>query len=134
VGIRFRVRQAYPVITVLVLGAGMVLHGYALLRGREALLRDLFTPEFDIALSVPMTFAAVCYWWFIREVSFRTLADRIAYDITAVYLTGSVPLHVRTVVTWDTHYVKQFPGWYSWFIWPIMLVLALFALRIEFKP
>src|SRR5437868_11886267 len=96
-------RRAYPLVTVLMLVTGMFVHVYALARGREALFRDLFTPVFDITLAIPMTLAAIAYWWFRKEAPLPTRADRVAYYITAVYFTVSVPLHVQTAVTWNSH-------------------------------
>jgi len=110
----------------------MTIHVFALLHGHAAVQQKLLTPTIDMIFSVPMTFVAVCFWWFRREVSFRTLADRIAYYVVAVYFTFSVPLHVQTMVTRNTSYIDAFPGWYSWFILPIMVTLFVFLLRIRF--
>jgi hypothetical protein len=128
-----RFERLYPRVTTAVLIFGASLHVYSIVFGHEKLLRDFFTPPVDIALSIPMTFAGVCYWVYLKRVDFRNLVEKCVYFVTGFYVAASIPLHIRTLVTWDTSYINRFPESYSYFILPVMLVLSVFAWRVRFK-
>ncbi len=111
----------------------MCLHVYGIAFGRAELLRNVFPPAFDVALSLPMTFCAVCFVVFRKETAPRTSVERGLYFFIAFYLWISVPLHIRTLVTWDTHYIERFPEWYTFIILPLMLMMLVVCLRVRFK-
>lgn len=47
-------------------------------------------------------------------------------------LIVSVPIHLRTAVTWSTGYLTAFPTWYSIVEIPMFLVLVLMVSRLRF--
>jgi hypothetical protein len=121
-------------ISSLVFCTGIFLHVVGLVCGRPYLIEHIYTPNMDAFFAVPMTFAAVCYWWFRGLVFFSSPVRKVFYYWTAVYLTASVPLHIRTVVVQDTSFIFSFPSWYSYFIIPVMALLSYFSWTTRFKP
>lgn len=116
-------------LAALVLGTGISLHTARLVFGTDWLLQNVLTPAFDMALAVPMTFAALCMWAFRSRVQFTGRAHRVLYYVVAVYFTGSLPLHIQTFVTGSTEYIRVFPMWFSFVIIWVQLGFAIVMWR-----
>jgi len=120
----------YAIATTLI--AGMYLHVTGLFIGRELLLRYVLTPAFDMAFAMPMTYGGIVSWIVWKRVVHPSWWHRVVYGFLAVYFTLSIPLHIRTFFTQRTDYILAFPGWYSYFILPVMVGLLIFTLRLHF--
>lgn len=122
----------YAAMTTLMMG--IALHVTSLLIGRERFLRFVLTPEVDILLAIPMTYAGITGWLAWRRVVHRSRWHRIVYGFLVVYFTISIPVHVQTVVTGRIdRIIRLFPEGYSQILLPVLLALAVFVRGLQFK-
>jgi hypothetical protein len=49
-----------------------------------------------------------------------------------LFLLGSVLIHGRTVVTWDTSYINAFPAWYPYLAVSYLALILVFCLTRRF--
>ena len=107
--------------TVVVLAVGILLHVTRLIAGAEVLTTRVLTPALDGAFGLVMAYAALTGWLIWRRVEYRSHRHKVVHAAVLVYLTVSVPLHVRSFLTDDVaDLVGLFPPWYS----VLFLVLA----------
>jgi hypothetical protein len=121
----------YSAIATLI--AGMYLHITGLFIGRELLLQYVFTPWFDAALALPMTYTAVAGWLSWRKVDHRGMAHAIIYTLVCLYMTISVPLHIQTYLTWSTEWLRFISERSTLIVLPWQLFLIVFVWRLRFK-
>lgn len=123
---------SFRVAALVTLWTGLVLHASSLPLGREEFVERMFTPTFDLLLSLPMTFAGIAGWILWRRTRTVSRFHRIAHGFMLVYFSVSIPIHLRTLFTWRTDYVLGFPSWYSLVIVPLLIGLTLSVLALEF--
>ena len=121
------------VAAVVTLVLGIYAHVTRLFIGTDLLLQDVYTPAYDMVLALPMTYAALTGWLTWRRVEHPNRRHQIAYGFLLVYFTASVPLHVQTLVSRRTDYIRAFPEWYSWLILPVMIGLLVLAWRLRYR-
>jgi hypothetical protein len=102
----------FHVASVVTLATGIVLHGSRLFVGPEAFSRTIFTPLVDSIFAVPMIIAGVAMLMLWRRAILPSLPEKIVYGFVTIFFLGSMVLHARTILTWDTSYVNVFPSWY----------------------
>jgi hypothetical protein len=110
---------------------GAALHSTNLALGPDRLVREVFTPSVEIFFAALMIFTSIAGWsvWKKFEGSRFT---RVFYGFTLVFITLSIPIHVRSVVTWSTRWVHAFPRWYSVAEVPLFVVLTWGVSRLRF--
>ena len=80
-----------------------------------------------------MTFAGIAGWVLWKRVQFRAMWEKAADLAMLVYFTTSIVLHLRTFVTWETSYVLASPDWYSVPVLWLMVLMAVFTVRLRFE-
>jgi hypothetical protein len=123
---------SFRVAALVTLWTGLVLHASSLPLGREAFVERMFTPTFDLLLSIPMTFAGVVGWLLWRRTRTVSPVHGFVHGFMLVYFSISIPIHLRTLFTWRTDYVLGFPSWYSLVILPLLIGLTVSVLKLEF--
>lgn len=121
----------YAAIVTLI--TGMYLHVTSLFIGRDLLRQYILTPEFDMLLAIPMTYAGIVGWLSWKQVSFDSRWKKFLYGFIVVYFTISIPIHVQTYLTQSTDYINTFPGWYSYFILVLMTAMVIFVWNLTYK-
>jgi hypothetical protein len=100
--------------------------------GLEEFVRVVFTPPIDIAFGL----------WIIVPATTGLLSWRryagglglcIVYGFAMFILLISVPLHLQTIFTWNTHYLIAFPFWYSAIEVPMFFGLAFAMTRLKLR-
>jgi hypothetical protein len=124
----------FRALTLVTLWTGAVLHISSLPLGRERFVEVMLTPLFDAVFAIPMTLAGVVGWLLLPRAIFRARWERVVYVAMLLYLTLSIVIHLRTLVTWDTSYVLAFPSWYSLPILVLFGLLTAFTIRQRFRP
>ncbi len=115
-------------LTILI-GFGM--HLYRVVFGDDMALRYVVTPESDLLLMVPMTYAAITGILSYRRMVFANRVHRIALTAALGYITLSVPLHIYVAfVLRDVSFYVHMAGY--WFSYLLLIVvypafLTLFA-------
>lgn len=128
-------RQGYyfRYAAMLTLVMGISLHVVSLLIGRERFLQFVLTPEVDILLAIPMTYAGITGWLAWKRVVHRSRLHRIVYGFLVIYFSISIPVHAQTIVTGRTdRIIRLFPEGYSLAILPVLLALLIFVWRLQF--
>lgn len=112
-------------------GVGAVVHTARVIVGREQWVRDYFTPPVDITFGALILVAAIPGVMLWRRYSGRR-AGRLGYAFAMLMLLVSVPLHLRTLLTWSTDYLIPFPVWYSLIEIPLFIGLSYMVTRLSF--
>lgn len=121
----------YAAIATLV--SGMYLHITSLFIGRDLLQQYILTPQFDMLLAVPMTYAGIVGWLSWKQVAFDRGWKKFLYGFILVYFTISIPIHVQTYLTQSTDYINAFPGWYSYLVLALMTGMLMFVWNLAYK-
>jgi hypothetical protein len=121
------------IATIITLIAGMYLHVTSLFIGRDLLKQYILTPQFDILLAIPMTYAGILGWLSWKKVVFDNSWKKFFYGFIMTYFTISIPIHVQTYLTQSTDYIDAFPSWYSYIILVLMTSMLLFIWNIRYK-
>jgi hypothetical protein len=124
----FRVTSAITILT------GMTLHASRLPLGPEVFQQTVFTPLVDSIFAIPMTVAGISMALLWRRAVLTALWEKIAYTVSTVFFLGSIVLHAKTVVTWDTSYVNAFPAWYPYLAVVYLGLIGLFCVTRRFRP
>ncbi len=115
-------------LTILI-GFGM--HLYRVVFGDDMALRYVVTPESDLLLMVPMTYAAITGILSYRRMVFANRVHRIALTAALGYITLSVPLHIYVafVLRDVSFYVHMAGYWFSYLLLIVVypMFLTLFA-------
>lgn len=103
----------------LVLVTGIYLHLSAILLGRDLFLEKLFTPEFDMVLGIPMTYAGIMGIVLWKRTAFPSKFHTGVYAFILFYFCVSIVIHLSTFVTQDSSYITKFPEFFSFLIIPV---------------
>lgn len=109
---------------------GICLHSSAILAGRILFYGKIFTPALDL-LFVPFISVGglLGVWGYLRSAtSLRWL--RIAGIAVSAYFLISIPLHLKTLLSWSTAHFSAFPARYSLFIIPVQLLFLLIVATV----
>jgi hypothetical protein len=123
-------------VAMLTIGIGFFLHLFRVIFGDDLALRYAVTPESDILLLIPMTYAAITGILSYRRMVFANRVHRVALTASLVYITASVPLHLYVLfVLHDVSFYVHMAGY--WFSWVLLIVvypafLTLFA-RLQYR-
>lgn len=120
----------FKVTAMIVFTIGALLHGSNVVFGPERFLRDIFLPSVEVIFSLLMIIATIAGWMSWSRFT-GSRAMRIAYGFALVFITISVPIHLRSVFLWSTSWAASFPKYYSHA--EIPLFLALIALTSKFN-
>lgn len=124
----FRVTSAITILT------GITLHASRLPLGPEVFQNTVFTPLVDSIFAIPMTIAGISMALLWRRAILPALWEKIVYALATVFMVGSLVLHAKTVVTWDTSYVNAFPAWYPYLAVVYLGLIGLFCVTRRFAP
>lgn len=120
-------------LTILI-GFGM--HLYRVIFGDDLTLRYVVTPESDMLLLIPMTYAALTGILSYRRMVFVNRPYRIALTAALAYITLSVPLHLYVVfVMQDVGFYVDMAGyWLSYVLLGLVYPVFLFMFaRLRYK-
>jgi len=121
---------------MLTIGIGFFLHLFRVIFGDDLALQYAVTPESDMLLLIPMTYAAITGVLSYRRMVFANRVHRVALTASLVYITASVPLHLYVLfVLHDVSFYVHMAGY--WFSWVLLIVvypafLTLFA-RLQYR-
>jgi hypothetical protein len=106
-------------LTILI---GFGLHLYRVIFGNDLTLQYVLTPESDMLLLIPMTYAAVAGILSYRRMVFASRPHKIALTASLVYITASVPLHLYVLfVLGDVSFYVHMAGY--WFSYLLLIVV-----------
>lgn len=123
----------YKSFAIITFGTGLLLHTSRLIFGAEYFLDNILTLNNDKIFSIPMVFAAVFAWLALPTIDFREKWQKVVYTIIAIYISISVPVHVKSWMSQDLKQLEAFPENYSYFILPVILSMLLFTLFLKSK-
>ena len=118
----------------LTIAIGVSLHISRLPLGPELFQQQVLTPVADILFAVPMTIAGIAGAMLWRRAVLPHLWEKLAYSFLVIFFIGSIFIHARTIITWDTSYVNAFPGWYPIVALVYLALIGLFAVTRQFRP
>jgi hypothetical protein len=124
----FHVTSAITILT------GMTLHASRLPLGPEMFQQSVFTPLVDSIFAIPMTIAGITMALLWRRAVLPTLWEKIVYALSTLFFLGSMVLHAKTIITWDTSYVNAFPVWYPYLAVVYLGLIGLFCVTRRFTP
>ncbi len=117
---------------VSVLAAGIFLHATRIVAG-ETTLTNILTPTADGLFGLAMAYAALAGWWSWRKVQHRRKAHKVIHAAILLYLTISVPVHVRSFFTDDVgDLTGVFPAWYSGVFLAVATAMLVHVWRLRF--
>jgi len=114
-----------------VFALGALIHIGRMIVGLEQWQQEVFTPPVDIAFGLLIIVAAAAGVWSWRRYS-GGLGGRIVFGFAMLLLIISVPLHLRTALTWSTEYLLAFPFWYSAIEVPMFAALSYAMTQLHF--
>ena len=124
---------ARQVAIVTILG-GLYMHITRLFLGDDLVLRYVFTPIYDMVLTVPMIYAGVVGLLTWNRIQFRGAAHKIAYGLAWFYIAGSVPMHIwNAYLNHTTEYLRSFPLWFTVVLFPVYTGIILLMWRLRYK-
>lgn len=123
----------YKSFAIITFGTGLLLHTSRLIFGAEYFLDNILTLNNDKIFSIPMVFAAVFAWLALPTIDFREKWQKVVYTIIAIYISISVPVHVKSWMSQDLKQLEAFPENYSYFILPVILSMLLFTVFLKNK-
>jgi hypothetical protein len=122
----------FKATSAITFAAGCVIHIGRIMVGREEWVRQVFTPPVDIAFGVLILIAAIPGLMSWRRYA-GGRAGRIGYGFVMFILIISVPLHLKTIFTWDTTNLIAFPYWYSAVEVPMFAAMSYMVTQLKFK-
>lgn len=114
-------------------GTGLFLHTTRLIFGAAYFLEHILTINNDRLFSIPMVCASLFAWVAYSKIDFSKRWKKVVYLIVSIYMTISVPVHVKSWFTNDLKQLEAFPEGYSYFILPVILSMLLFVLSLSSK-
>ena len=108
---------------------GFGLHLYRVIFGDDLTLQYVVTPESDMLLMIPMTYAAITGILGYRRMVFANRPHRVALTAALVYISVSVPLHLYVLfVLGDVSFYVHMAGyWFSYLllavVYPMFLIM-----------
>ena len=124
----------YHVASAITILTGMTLHASRLPLGPEMFQQTVFTPLVDSIFAIPMTIAGLVMLALWRRAVLPALWEKVAYGLVTIFFVGSMALHAKTIVTWDTSYVNVFPAWYPYLAVLYLGLIGLFCVTRRFAP
>jgi uncharacterized membrane protein len=124
--------KVYRATATVIFLIGVALHSLRLMIGPERLSDKYFTPPVDGAFGLLMLVSAAAGWLSFRRFT-GSRALRVAFLIGLAMITISIPIHLRGLAVWSTHYIVNFPAWYSVAEIPLFLCLAYVVTRLRFR-
>jgi uncharacterized membrane protein YhdT len=113
---------------------GLYLHLSRVFLGDALLIQYIFTPRFDQVLTVPMFYAGVTGLMAWKQIQFQSTRHKIAFGLALFYIAGSVPLHIwNAYLNNTTEYLRWFPLWFSFLLFPIYIGIIVLVWRIRFR-
>lgn len=123
----------FKTCAVITFSTGLFLHLSRAIMGADYFLEHILTPATDKVFSIPMFLAAVFAWLSIKQINYKKTWRKVAFIIMTIYMTISIPVHVKSWFTNDMKQIEAFPESYSYFILPVILTLLLFTLSLQKK-
>jgi hypothetical protein len=116
---------------MLTIAIGFCMHLYRVIFGDDLAQQYVVTPESDILLMIPMTYAAITGIVGYRRMLFANRVHKIALTAALVYITASVPVHlyVAFVLGDVSFYVHMAGYWFSYLL--LGLVYPAFLLMLS---
>jgi hypothetical protein len=111
---------------------GALIHIGRMMVGLERWQQEVFTPPVDIVFGLLIIVPAVAGVLSWRRYS-GGWGGRIVFGFAMLLLLISVPLHLRTIVTWSTEYLLAFPFWYSALEVLMFAVLSYAMTQLRFR-
>jgi hypothetical protein len=121
----------FKIAASLIFAFGVVLHSCRLAFGFDWVQRYLVTPPLDIVFGFLILLAAVPGTMVWKRYSGGRGLRRV-YGFAMFMLWLSVPIHLRTIFTWSTDYVRTFGAWYSMIEVPMFAALSYCMTRLQF--
>jgi len=122
----------FHVTSVLTIVTGIGLHVSRLPLGPVVFQQSVLTPLTDTLFAIPMSIAGLTMAWLWRRALLPTLWEKIAYGFVTLFLLGSIIIHARTAITWDTSYINEFPAWYPYLAVVYLGLIGLFCATRRF--
>ena len=126
-----RAPAVFKAMAIATFAFGAAIHTLRLIIGIEAIVGHVLTPAVDIAFGTFIAGTAVAGLKSWHRYS-GGKAGRAGYAFAMFMLIVSVPIHLRTAMTWSTAYLTAFPTWYSIVEIPMFLALVLMMSRLRF--
>lgn len=123
----------YKIFAAITFGTGLFLHTTRAIFGADYFLEHILTLNNDKIFSIPMILAAVFAWLAIKNTNLAKPWRKVVYILIAVYVTISVPVHIKSWFTEDLKQLEAFPENYSYFILPVILSMLLFTVSLKSK-
>jgi hypothetical protein len=123
----------YKIFAIATFGTGLLLHTSRAILGADYFLEHILTINNDKLFSIPMVLASIYSWLAFKDIDFEKMWRKVIYTIIAVYITISIPVHVKSWFTEDMKQLEAFPEEYSYFILPVILAMLLFTLSLKNK-
>jgi hypothetical protein len=125
----------YREAAMLTIGMGVLLHLFRVAFGDELTLQYVLTRATDVALLVPMIYAAITGILVWRRVEFANRPHKVFFTWALVYIVLSVPLHVYFgVVKNDVgFYFDFFPVWFSYLLFPFYAAMLTMFWRLRVR-
>ena len=120
----------FKITAMIVFALGALLHGSNVVLGPDRFLHEVFLPPVEVGFSLLMIIASIAGWMSWPRFH-GSRAMRIAYGFALVFISISVPIHLRSVAIWNTSWAASFPKYYSHA--EIPLFLALIWLTSQFR-
>ncbi len=124
--------SVYRVTATTIFLIGAAIHSLRLVIGPERLSGEYLTPPVDGAFGLLLLVSAVA-----GLLSFRrfigTRAVYLVFLLGLAMITISIPIHFRGLAVWSTHYIVNFPAWYSIAEIPMFLWFAYVVTRLRFR-
>jgi cytochrome bd-type quinol oxidase subunit 2 len=113
---------------------GLYMHLTRLFLGDDLVLRYVFTPLYDMVLTVPMLYAGVVGLLTWNRIQFRGTMHKIAYGLAWFYIAGSVPMHIwYAYLNNTTEYLRAFPMWWTIVLFPVYTGIIVLMWRLRYK-
>lgn len=104
---------------------GISLHASATLSGPTLFYGRIFTPALDVLFVPLIAFGGLLGSWGLWAVKGQSRWLRAAGLFVSIYFLISIPLHLKTLLTWSTAHFASFPERYSLFIIPVQVLFLL---------
>jgi hypothetical protein len=111
---------------------GLYLHLTRLFFGLDAVTDRILSPTVDGFFGVAMAYAAIAGWLSWRGVEHPNRVHKIIFGAILVYLSVSVPIHIRSFFFDNTTDVLGLlPPWYSVFFMGLVSSILVFVWRLR---
>jgi hypothetical protein len=123
-------------VAMLTIAVGYFLHLFRVIFGNDLALRYVVTPESDMLLLIPMSYAAITGVLSYRRMVFANRPHKIALTASLIYITASVPLHLYVLFVLDdvSFYVRMAGYWFSYLLLGLVYPAFLFMLwKVKYR-